>query len=46
MKNGKPMMWSQCRWDMKTWNRWPEGPRVASSELPKTRAPLPRSQST
>src|ERR1700730_13221893 len=46
MKNGNPMMWSQCRCDMKTWNRWPFGPPVASTLLPSTRAPLPRSHST
>src|SRR5512144_1909780 len=46
MKNGNPMMWSQCRCDMKTWKRWPLGPPVASTLLPSTRAPLPRSHST
>src|SRR5580765_6903095 len=46
MKNGNPMMWSQCAWDMNAWNRWPEAPRVARTSLPKTRAPEPRSQRT
>src|SRR6185503_1428978 len=46
MKKGKPMMWSQCTWDMKMWKVWPVGPRVASTWLPNTRAPEPRSQST
>jgi hypothetical protein len=47
MKNGKPLMWSQCRCDMNTWYTWPRpGPCSASTELAKTRAPLPRSHST
>src|SRR5690242_10835531 len=46
MKNGNPMMWSQCGWDMNTWNRWPEAPRVARTSLPNTRAPDPRSHRT
>src|SRR5258705_165573 len=39
MKNGNPMMWSQCGCDMNAWNRWPEAPRVARTSLPKKRAP-------
>src|SRR5215472_15019442 len=31
---------------MKTWKRWPAGPRAVSTPLPKRRAPLPRSHST
>src|SRR6267142_5144743 len=46
MKNGNPMMWSQCGCDMNAWSRWPEAPRVARTSLPKTRAPEPRSQRT
>src|SRR5687767_11854871 len=40
------MMWSQCRWDMNTWNVWPVGPRFAMTSLPKGRAPLPKSHTT
>ena len=41
------MMWSQCRWDMNTWNVFGRaGPCRASTEIPKSRTPLPRSHST
>jgi hypothetical protein len=41
------MMWSQWRWDMKTWKVFAfAGPCVARTWLPKARTPLPRSQRT
>src|SRR6516225_8339014 len=47
VKNGNPMMWSQWTWDMKMLKRClREGPCSASTRLPNSRAPVPRSQST
>ena len=43
-KNGRPMMWSQCRWDMKMWKVCGLPPRCAIAAWPSGRSPLPMSQ--
>ena len=43
-KKGKPMMWSQCTWDMKTFTVAGLRACFASTCTPKGRAPLPMSQ--
>ena len=43
-KKGKPMMWSQCTWDMKMFTVAGLRACLASTCTPKGRAPLPMSQ--